>query len=70
MGQKVFAVRVMFCFLVFLLNIAFGDFFCGEFFKAVKTFSFISLIIIHAIRSVKTVYLKTCNTCSANIVCM
>lgn len=38
MGQKVFAVRVMFCFLVFLLNIAFGDFFCGEFFKAVKTF--------------------------------
>lgn len=70
MGQKVFAVRVMFCLLVFLLNIAFGDFFVVNFSKQLKLFSFISLIIIHAIRSVKTVYLKTCNTCSANIVWM
>ena len=36
MGQKVFAVRVMFCFLVFLLNIAFGDFFVVNFSKQLK----------------------------------
>ena len=36
MGQKVFAVRVMFCFLVFLLNIAFGDFSVVNFSKQLK----------------------------------